>query len=326
MLLGKRIEVLTPLLGKMMKSRQWMIVAAESCSGGQLASAITNISGSSEWFDSSVVSYSNRAKIHFLGVSRALLQSEGAVSEACAKQMLNGIAIKPNFLAVATTGFAGPSGDSVGLVYIAWQLPGRKPDCQNFLFKGSREQIIQQVVYNTLRAIILASLYEHDLKNLSYFLAIDVEDDFKQHCEQYALDAGLSIEQIEPQSNLHLTLAYLGPLTAKKLHEFKKSADVFTRYHSFEIRFTELAYWSTSDAFLYLAEDPKMILQEFATILPGVSQDQFIPHVTICKKAGIHSKTVKLGPFEGAFRAKKITLMASFYGIFYIQQYQWCLQ
>ena len=176
MLLGQRIEVLTPLLGEIMKSRQWMIVAAESCSGGQFASAITNISGSSEWFDSSVVSYSNRAKIEFLGVSRVLLQSEGAVSEACVKQMLNGIAIKPNFLAVATTGFAGPSGDSVGLVYIGWQLPGRKPECQKFLFKGRREQIIEQVVYHALRATILASLYEYDLQNLSYFLAIDVED------------------------------------------------------------------------------------------------------------------------------------------------------
>ncbi len=326
MLLSQRIEILAPLLGEMMKSRQWMIVAAESCSGGQLASAITKISGSSAWFDSSVVSYSNRAKIHLLGVSRAVLQSEGAVSEACAKQMINGIARKPNFLAIATTGFAGPSGETVGLVYIAWQLPGEKPDGQKFLFKGSRQQIIQQVVYHALRSTILASLYEHDLQNLSYFLAIDVDEDFKQYSEKYALDAGLSIEQIEPQSNLHVTLAYLGPLTANKLTELRQSAGIITRYRTFEIGFTELAYWSSSDAFIYLATEPVMTLQEFSTILPGVSQEKFTPHMTICKKAGIDRKTVKLGPFEGAFQAKKVALMASFHGVFYIQQYQWCLQ
>ena len=326
MLLSQRIEILAPLLGKMMKSRQWMIVAAESCSGGQLTSAITKISGSSEWFDSGVVSYSNRAKMHFLGVSPAVLQSEGAVSEACAKQMLNGIAVEPNFLAIATTGFAGPSGEMVGLVYIAWQLPGEKPDGQKFLFKGSREQIIQQVVYHALRSTILASLYAHELQHLSYFLAVDVDEDFKQYCEQYALNAGLSIEQLEPQSNLHVTLAYLGPLTANKLTEFRHSADVLLRYCAFEIGFTELTYWSTSDAFLYLAADPTRTLQEFSTILPGLSQADFIPHMTICKKAGIDRKTVKLGPFEGAFQAKKVALMASFHGVFYIQQYQWCLQ
>jgi PncC family amidohydrolase len=106
-----------------LKKRKVTIATAESCTGGLLSHTLTNISGSSEYFDCGVISYSNTAKTQLLGVPQQLLQHYGAVSKEVAAAMAQGIRQKAKVdYALSTTGIAGPTGGTkekpVGLVYI----------------------------------------------------------------------------------------------------------------------------------------------------------------------------------------------------------------
>lgn len=109
--------------------RGWMIATAESCTGGMVAAAITDIPGSSAVFDRGFVTYSNAAKIDMLGVASATLAAHGAVSAETAKDMASGaLAHSKAHVAVAVTGVAGPSGGTpdkpVGLVHFACLVKG----------------------------------------------------------------------------------------------------------------------------------------------------------------------------------------------------------
>jgi len=101
-------------LGQSLKTSGFMLVMAESCTGGMVAEAITSVAGSSAWFDRGFVSYSNAAKIDMLDVSSKTLEKFGAVSEQTAAEMAMG-ALKNSHAQVAgsITGIAGPSGGSV---------------------------------------------------------------------------------------------------------------------------------------------------------------------------------------------------------------------
>lgn len=110
-------------------TRGWMIATAESCTGGLVAAAITDISGSSAVLDRGFVTYSNAAKVAMLGVAPATLDAHGAVSEETAREMAAGaLAHSAAHVAVAITGVAGPSGGSiekpVGLVHFACAVKG----------------------------------------------------------------------------------------------------------------------------------------------------------------------------------------------------------
>jgi PncC family amidohydrolase len=125
-----------------LKKHHLTIATAESCTGGLLAHIMTNVSGSSEYFDRGVVSYSNQSKIELLGVPKDLLQKHGAVSKEVAAAMAT--AIRQNAqvdYGLATTGIAGPTGGTkdkpVGLVYIALSTR-EKTVVKQFLFSGDR--------------------------------------------------------------------------------------------------------------------------------------------------------------------------------------------
>jgi len=110
-------------------ARGWMIATAESCTGGLVAAAITDISGSSAVLDRGFVTYSNAAKVAMLGVTPATLDAHGAVSEETAREMALGTLAHSNAnVAVAITGVAGPSGGTaqkpVGLVHFACAVKG----------------------------------------------------------------------------------------------------------------------------------------------------------------------------------------------------------
>ena len=127
-----------------LKQKNLTIAIAESCTGGLIAHTLTNISGSSDYFDRGIVSYSNRAKIELLGVSERMLKENGAVSEQAARVMAEGIRIKSNVdIGIATTGIAGPTGGTkekpVGLVYIAIST-SKNTEVKKFLFSGNRLQ------------------------------------------------------------------------------------------------------------------------------------------------------------------------------------------
>ena len=114
-------------LAQTLKQHGWMLATAESCTGGMIAAACTDLAGSSEWFDRGFVTYSNAAKHEMLGVPTELIAAHGAVSEEVARAMAEG-AVKHSAaqISIAVTGVAGPGGGTmakpVGTVWVAWQL------------------------------------------------------------------------------------------------------------------------------------------------------------------------------------------------------------
>jgi nicotinamide-nucleotide amidase len=142
-------------LGEVLRQRRYRISVAESCTGGLISHRITNISGSSDYFDRGVIVYSNSAKMQLLGVPKLILDSFGAVSSETARAMAEGV--KKNSgsdLGLASTGIAGPGGATpgkpVGLVYIglAWDRPTK---VKEFRFTGSRHEIKEQASTEALK-------------------------------------------------------------------------------------------------------------------------------------------------------------------------------
>ncbi|MEI7978690.1 MAG: competence/damage-inducible protein A [Bacteroidota bacterium] len=121
---GENNDSLSEVVGKLLTNKNKTMATAESCTGGFIAHQITSIPGSSKYFTGSIVSYDNKIKQQELNVSNTILNNEGAVSEACVKQMATEILSKFNVdYAIATSGIAGPDGGSeekpVGTVWIA---------------------------------------------------------------------------------------------------------------------------------------------------------------------------------------------------------------
>jgi len=121
---GENNDSLSEVVGKLLTNKNKTMATAESCTGGFIAHQITSIPGSSKYFTGSIISYDNKIKQQELNVSNTILNNEGAVSEACVKQMATEILSKFNVdYAIATSGIAGPDGGSeekpVGTVWIA---------------------------------------------------------------------------------------------------------------------------------------------------------------------------------------------------------------
>ncbi len=141
-------------LAALLIARDWRLVCAESCTGGWIAKACTDIAGSSGWFDSGLVVYSNAAKEGLLGVSAAVLKAHGAVSRETAEAMARGAVQHDNQVSIATTGVAGPTGGSalkpVGLVWFAWCLPGGGCQSESVHFSGDRDAVRRQSVRHAI--------------------------------------------------------------------------------------------------------------------------------------------------------------------------------
>ena len=135
-------ETLESVIGRLLIAKQATLAVAESCTGGFVAHRLTNVSGSSQYFDRGVVTYSNAAKIQLLGVPEEIIQQHGAVSEECAKAMAAGVRRHSGTTyGVATTGIAGPTGGTdekpVGLVWVGVATPDRVI-AHKFLFTKDR--------------------------------------------------------------------------------------------------------------------------------------------------------------------------------------------
>lgn len=146
-------------LGRALEQARALLAVAESCTGGLMAARITDVAGSSRWFERGLVTYSNRAKQELLGVSPERLRQFGAVSRETAEAMARGLLVmSPADWTVAVTGIAGPDGGSpdkpVGLVWIAWAQRGGAVDAQAFQFDGSREQVRAQAVDAALSGLL----------------------------------------------------------------------------------------------------------------------------------------------------------------------------
>ncbi len=142
-------------LGAAAQAAHQSLVTAESCTGGWIAKVLTDVSGSSDWFEAGMVAYSYEAKQGLLGVRPETLMRYGAVSEETALEMVSGALIHSGAtLAVAVTGIAGPGGGTadkpVGTVWIAWKRRGGYPRARLFRFDGDREAVRRQTVATAL--------------------------------------------------------------------------------------------------------------------------------------------------------------------------------
>ncbi|MBV5307980.1 nicotinamide-nucleotide amidase [Chromatium okenii] len=146
-------------LGELLQQRGWRLVTAESCTGGWVAKIITDLAGSSAWFERGFVTYSNAAKQDMLGVAPALLAAHGAVSEAVVRAMVAGaLAHSSAEIALAISGIAGPSGGTaskpVGTVWIGWGLPDGNIISRHFCYDGDRDAVRYQAVTTALNELL----------------------------------------------------------------------------------------------------------------------------------------------------------------------------
>jgi nicotinamide-nucleotide amidase len=154
----QELEALALKVGRALVVRGVRLATAESCTGGWIAKTITDIPGSSDWFDGGVVSYSNTSKTLLLGVPEETLKAHGAVSEQTTRAMAEGA--RERFaasLAVAVSGIAGPDGGSpakpVGTVFIAWATPAGTTVTKRH-FTGGREAVRRQTVALALERLV----------------------------------------------------------------------------------------------------------------------------------------------------------------------------
>lgn len=162
-LIGPEVYLIADLLQK----KGWLLATAESCTGGMIAAACTDLAGSSNWFERGFVTYSNQAKTDMLGVEAALIEQHGAVSEAVARAMAAGALGRSKAqVAVAVTGVAGPTGGTrskpVGTVWFGFARP------------ASADPVISEVChFDGDRAAVRAATLQHALQRLVALLQQD---------------------------------------------------------------------------------------------------------------------------------------------------------
>lgn len=145
-------------VGEELKSRRLLLAVAESCTGGGVCQALTEIAGSSEWFDCGFVSYSNSSKSELLNIPAALIAQHGAVSEEIAAAMSEGaIANSEAHVALSTTGIAGPGGavpgKPVGTICFGWTVGGTT-HTERKIFSGDRHSVREQTVAYALEKLL----------------------------------------------------------------------------------------------------------------------------------------------------------------------------
>lgn len=145
-------------LAEALTQRGWHLATAESCTGGLIAGACTELAGSSDWFERGFVTYSNLAKTELLGVPPELIAAHGAVSEPVARAMAAGAQARaPVQAGVAVTGVAGPGGGSadkpVGTVWFGWSVAGQV-QAERMRFEGDRAAVRAQTVAHALAGLL----------------------------------------------------------------------------------------------------------------------------------------------------------------------------
>lgn len=152
------LEALARDAGVLLLAHRHRLVTAESCTGGWIAKCMTDVPGSSEWFDCGMAAYSYEAKQALLGVRPETLEAHGAVSRETVTEMVSGALVHSGAtLAVAVTGIAGPGGGNedkpVGTVWIGWKRRGGYTQAELFQFDGDRDAVRRQTVVAALRGL-----------------------------------------------------------------------------------------------------------------------------------------------------------------------------
>ena len=145
-------------VGQALQARGLLLATAESCTGGGVAQAITEIAGSTAWFDCGFITYSNASKTEMLDVSAALIAQLGSVSEEVAAAMATGALGNSNaHVALSTTGIAGPTGavpgKPVGTICFGWAR-GDQIHTERLVFTGDRQSVRTQTVIHALQGLL----------------------------------------------------------------------------------------------------------------------------------------------------------------------------
>ncbi|EGU37266.1 hypothetical protein VII00023_12481 [Vibrio ichthyoenteri ATCC 700023] len=151
-------QILSLELGRLLAEHQQILATAESCTGGGIATAVTDIAGSSAWFDRAFVTYSNEAKMEMLAVRAESLQRHGAVSETVVQEMVAGALEQSNAsIAISVSGIAGPGGGSenkpVGTVCFAWADVNGWLLVKTVHFSGDRDSVRFQAIEYALKTV-----------------------------------------------------------------------------------------------------------------------------------------------------------------------------
>jgi nicotinamide-nucleotide amidase len=161
-----KLQRLAARVGRRLRDQHRHVVTAESCTGGWIAKALTDVAGSSQWFGEGFVTYSNESKTRRLGVPRAILDKKGAVSEETVRAMAAGALRRTKAqLAVAVTGIAGPDGavpgKPVGTVWLGWATRRGgtiRIGTQLKHFRGDRESVRRKTVQLALQGLLARNL------------------------------------------------------------------------------------------------------------------------------------------------------------------------
>jgi nicotinamide-nucleotide amidase len=142
----------------LLQKKKWMLTTAESCTGGLIAAACTDLAGSSRWFERGFITYSNTSKSELLSIPLQVIIGNGAVSEAVVRAMATGAVANSNAqVSLAVTGIAGPDGGSadkpVGTVWFGWCIQANTyVECRQFI--GNRTQVREATVLHSLTRLI----------------------------------------------------------------------------------------------------------------------------------------------------------------------------
>ncbi|WP_418118933.1 CinA family protein [Variovorax sp. 350MFTsu5.1] len=150
---------LVVVLAELLQKKGWMLATAESCTGGLIGAACTDLAGSSAWFERGFITYSNEAKTELLGVDAGVIAANGAVSEPVARAMATGAIAHspPSRVALAVTGVAGPTGGTpdkpVGTVWFGWSVDGAVR-AERRRFDGDRATVRAATVHHSLQTLV----------------------------------------------------------------------------------------------------------------------------------------------------------------------------
>ncbi|WED27105.1 CinA family protein [Vibrio sp. DW001] len=153
------LSELSKKVGVLLADNNHVLVTAESCTGGGIASAITDVSGSSAWFDRAFVTYSNEAKMDMIDVNPKTLNIYGAVSQETVEEMASGaLRHSQATISISVSGIAGPTGGTedkpVGTVWFGWKIGNQFEEQEMVCFSGSRESVREQACYHALAKLV----------------------------------------------------------------------------------------------------------------------------------------------------------------------------
>jgi nicotinamide-nucleotide amidase len=304
-----RTYALAEQLGAILLKRKLHCAVAESCTGGALAAAITEVPGSSQWFDRGFVTYTNPSKQELLAVPSQVITTHGAVSEETVRYMAEGVlAHSDAFVSVGISGIAGPGGGSVdkpvGTVWIAWAGDYQPTHAECFLFKGNRAAIREQAVEAALQGLLKRC--EKDSSPVSvetYFFALWPDKQLAKNLYERVQEVLGPQDKPIPCKNLHLTLAYLGQIPSSLLKAAENAAAKI-KIPPFQLNINHADYWEKIRLrWLGLENSPKA-LQDLVFSLnsnlltEGFKPDRhsFVPHITVARQCIQHYKVKTIEP------------------------------